>query len=207
MEQERLIFLGDSIVAAGRLSEECGDGMGFGFVAELSRMLPESRFLLMNQGHDGFTAADVGRSLQRDCLAEKPDLVTLLVGVNNIPTYYYENPFSLPDRFRFEYEEILMRIRQADPGVRLMVMEPFAFREPSEYLTWRPLLEQESFVIRRLAALYKAEFVPLQDVLDRAAERYGIREMTVDGIHLTGRGDRILAEQWYRSFTDQAVKT
>lgn len=67
-------------------------------------------------------------------------------------------------------------------------------------------MEQESFVIRRLAALYKAEFVPLQDVLDRAAERYGIREMTVDGIHLTGRGDRILAEQWYRSFTDQAVK-
>ena len=59
-------------------------------------------------------------------------------------------------------------------------------------------MEQESFVIRRLAALYKAEFVPLQDVLDRAAEQYGIREMTVDGI---------LAEQWYRSFTDQAVKT
>lgn len=49
-------------------------------------------------------------------------------------------------------------------------------------------MEQESFVIRRLAALYKAEFVPLQDVLDRAAEQYGIREMTVDGIHLTGRG-------------------
>ena len=83
MEQERLIFLGDSIVAAGRLSEECRDGMGFGFVAELSRRLPESRFLLVNRGHDGFTVQGLLRMLAYDCLSRRPDVVSILIGSND----------------------------------------------------------------------------------------------------------------------------
>lgn len=199
MERMKLLFLGDSIVDAGRLTEECRDGLGFGFVAELARMLG-NRYSLINKGHNGFTVGDVGRSLRRDCLGENPELVTILVGVNNIPMYYYENPEVLPGTFRQEYEEILRRLRQKNPDVQLMLMESFVFREPAEYQTWRPLLQQESQVVRELADQYQAVFVPLQEILDEGAAKYGICEMTTDGIHLTERGNRMAAEQWYQFF-------
>ena len=61
--KETLMFLGDSSVDAGRLGEECADGLGFGFVAELAGKLPEEKFALINRGHYGFTVRDVWRNL------------------------------------------------------------------------------------------------------------------------------------------------
>ena len=51
------------MVDAGRLWEECADGLGFGFVAELAGKLPEEKFALINRGHYGFTVRDVWRNL------------------------------------------------------------------------------------------------------------------------------------------------
>ena len=194
--KETLIFLGDSNVDAGRLWEECADGLGFGFVAELAGKLPEEKFALINRGHYGFTVRDVWRNLphageeasgsapllpreekdsgkrESGASAAAPATVTVLAGVNNIPMYFYEDRSTLPASFREDYSRLLGRIRELWPEAGVILAEPFVFRRPEEFISWRPLLEQESRVIRELAALHGAEFLPLQECMDRAAEQY-----------------------------------
>ena len=226
--KETLIFLGDSNVDAGRLWEECADGLGFGFVAELAGKLPEEKFALINRGHYGFTVRDVWRNLphageeasgsapllpreekdsgkrESGASAAAPATVTVLAGVNNIPMYFYENRNTLPASFREDYGQLLERVREFWPGARLILAEPFVFRKPEEFISWRPLLEQESRVIRELAALYGAEFLPLQEYMDRAAEQYGMDAVTPDGLHLTAISSRLLAERWLEAFQKKA---
>ena len=226
--KETLIFLGDSNVDAGRLWEECADGLGFGFVAELAGKLPEEKFALINRGHYGFTVRDVWRNLphageeasgsapllpreekdsgkrESGASAAAPATVTVLAGVNNIPMYFYENRNTLPASFREDYGQLLERVREFWPGARLILAEPVVFRKPEEFKSWRPLLEQESRVIRELAALHGAEFLPLQECMDRAAEQYGMDAVTPDGLHLTAISSRLLAERWLEAFQKKA---
>lgn len=201
--RKKLLFLGDSNVEAGRLREECSDGLGFGFVAELAEILRSDRFELINRGHFGFTVRDVWRDLSRDCGEQKPDetvCVTVLAGVNNIPMYFHENQRRLPEAFGQEYRQLLERIQEKYPAGKLILAEPFVFRKPEELLSWRPLLRQESAAVRRLAEWYGAEFLPLQEIMDRAEDQLGTDAVTPDGLHLAGRSSRILAEQWMAVF-------
>lgn len=226
--KETLIFLGDSNVDAGRLWEECADGLGFGFVAELAGKLPEEKFALINRGHYGFTVRDVWRNLphageeasgsapllpreekdsgkrESGASAAAPATVTVLAGVNNIPMYFYEDRSTLPASFREDYSRLLGRIRELWPEAGVILAEPFVFRRPEEFISWRPLLEQESRVIRELAALHGAEFLPLQECMDRAAEQYGMNAVTPDGLHLTAISSRLLAERWLEAFQKKA---
>lgn len=226
--KETLIFLGDSNVDAGRLWEECADGLGFGFVAELAGKLPEEKFALINRGHYGFTVRDVWRNLphageeasgsapllpgeekdsgkrESGASAAAPATVTVLAGVNNIPMYFYEDRSTLPASFREDYSRLLGRIRELWPEAGVILAEPFVFRRPEEFISWRPLLEQESRVIRELAALHGAEFLPLQECMDRAAEQYGMDAVTPDGLHLTAISSRLLAERWLEVFQKKA---
>lgn len=226
--KETLIFLGDSNVDAGRLWEECADGLGFGFVAELAGKLPEEKFALINRGHYGFTVRDVWRNLphageeasgsapllpgeekdsgkrESGASAAAPATVTVLAGVNNIPMYFYEDRSALPASFREDYSRLLGRIRELWPEAGVILAEPFVFRRPEEFISWRPLLEQESRVIRELAALHGAEFLPLQECMDRAAEQYGMDAVTPDGLHLTAISSRLLAERWLEAFQKKA---
>ena len=226
--KETLIFLGDSNVDAGRLWEECADGLGFGFVAELAGKLSEEKFVLINRGHYGFTVRHVWRNLphaggevsgsaplfpgeekdsgkrESGASAAAPATVTVLAGVNNIPMYFYEDRSTLPASFREDYSRLLGRIRELWPEAGVILAEPFVFRRPEEFISWRPLLEQESRVIRELAALHGAEFLPLQECMDRAAEQYGMDAVTPDGLHLTAISSRLLAERWLEAFQKKA---
>lgn len=75
-------------------------------------------------------------------------------------------------------------------------MGPFIFAEPARYRRWFPVIEEAEAIERKMALRYGAEFLPLHNVLNRAADAEGTGEITVDGIHLNRRGARIVAEEW-----------
>ena len=84
---------------------------------------------------------------------------------------------------------------------RIVVIEPFLFSVPEELLTWRPRLHSLCQLLRARIAQMQADFpavsiscISVQERFDTAAKKDGIRSMTVDGIHLTKRGHRMLAD-------------
>ena len=187
------LFLGDSITDAGHLFDPAN--LGEGYVSVLAEMTAADQCILCNRGHDGFTVEQVLRMLKRDGIEKHWDIISLLAGINDIPVEVYTSHHRIPDEFSQYYTEIL-EFLSLRTNARMILIEPFLFSIPQEYQNWHPYLQMESSIIRNLALRFDAALLPANEILNHAASIHGVRQITVDGIHLTALGNRILAEAW-----------
>lgn len=192
------VFLGDSITDADHLFEPTG--LGTGFVAQIAADRRMQSHTVRNMGHDGFTSEQIYRKLLRDGVPGTPAVVTLLAGVNDIPVEVYTSHHRIPEEFTAYYEGILEYL-SSRTDARLAVLEPFLFDWPLEYKNWHPYIQEESRIIQQAARRFGACFIPPDTLLRREGERLGLDEITVDGIHLTPRGNQILADLWLEAMT------
>ena len=201
-----ILFLGDSITDCGRTySENVSDGLGEGYVSMVAERLA-SRCPVVNRGFDGFTAPDVLRQWRR-FMANRPSgsaprTVSVLVGINDaaiaMSTGYPEN------RALDDYEETLSELASEirDLGCGLMMLEPFVFPWPAELMLWEPCVRRFSERLSRVADKYGALFVPLQRSFDEAlCAGTDYSDITLDGVHLTAAGHRILAQRWLEEYS------
>ncbi|MCI5510600.1 MAG: SGNH/GDSL hydrolase family protein [Oliverpabstia sp.] len=193
------LFLGDSITDAGHLFDPAN--LGEGYVSVLAEMTAADQCILCNRGHDGFTVEQVLRMLKRDGIEKHWDIISLLAGINDIPVEVYTSHHRIPDEFSQYYTELL-EFLSLRTNARLILIEPFLFSIPQEYQNWQPYLQMESSIIRNLALRFDAALLPANEILNHAASIHGVRQITVDGIHLTSLGNRILAETWMELYQD-----
>ena len=193
------LFLRDSMTDAGHLFDPAN--LGEGYVSVLAEMTAEDQCILCNRGHDGFTVEQVLRMLKRDGIEKHWDIISLLAGINDIPVEVYTSHHRIPDEFSQYYTEIL-EFLSLRTNARLILIEPFLFSIPQEYQNWQPYLQMESSIIRNLALRFDAALLPANEILNHAASIHGVRQITVDGIHLTSLGNRILAETWMELYQD-----
>lgn len=198
---KRLICLGDSITDAGRLFSP--DGLGYGYVSRLDRLLNDTKqyYQIINRGFDGFTTDRVAVNAGRDCIDLRPDVVTILVGINDIGLMMNTDRTSSQQKAMLaesgrSYRALLEQIRRYT-DCTLILMEPFIFPWPREYAGWVPFVKNISEQIQRLSEEYSCPYVLLHDKLNKAAEAEGFDSITEDGIHLTPRGHELLAKELY----------
>lgn len=196
---QNYLFLGDSITDADHLFTP--DNLGNGYVSILSRKLAHKNCTFCNRGHDGFTIAQLLHMLTRDGVENNWDIITLLVGVNDVPVEVYTDHTRIPDEFHFYYDKILEYLTQHTTA-RLILIEPFLFDTPEEYKSWHTYIEAESSIIKKLAAKYHADFIAADQPLRMAAAMQGADTITLDGIHLTPVGNEILAGLWMEAYQE-----
>ncbi len=89
----RLVFIGDSITDAARdVSAESSpwlpNGLGSGYVsrvwARLTAACPEAGIRVFNKGISGNTVRDVSARWQIDVLDLQPDVLCLMIGINDV---------------------------------------------------------------------------------------------------------------------------
>ena len=94
---------------------------------------------------------------------------------------------------------MLEEAREANPGVKIVLCEPFALPVgpiQEDFAAWNKLLRPLQEKVRSIAEKNKAVFVPLQD---RFQELLSVREAEYwvwDGVHPTVCGHQIIARQW-----------
>lgn len=186
------LFLGDSITDADHLFDPAN--LGYGYVALLSQKSEYKDYRFVNRGQEGFTIERILQMLRRDGLGGSWDVITLLAGVNDIPVELFTSHSRIPLEFTCFYREVLELLVSSHSVIFLM--EPFLFDAPAEYSAWHPYIEKESQIIQHLALSYHAHFIPTDQVLRQAAVLEGNDAITTDGIHLTARGNQILADLW-----------
>ena len=206
--RKKIIFLGDSITDAGhdlQMAPEGQSRLGDGYVSRIAAMLgvdevdtadregPDIR----NAGHDGFTVQGLLRMLEYDCLSRGPDMVSILVGCNDAAVCMNTGRTLDETGFAEGYRKLLRRIREGTRA-RIVCMGPFIFPWPLEYRNWIPLIREIEGVERAAATEAGALFIPLHDLLSREAGIAGYDRITVDGVHLTGRGAELIAREWLR---------
>ncbi|MFJ8579540.1 SGNH/GDSL hydrolase family protein [Micromonospora sp. NPDC093277] len=199
----RVLFIGDSITDSGR-DRSVGDDLGTGYAmmagAWFTARHPAHRASFVNRGVSGDRVRDLRARWEADCLALAPQVVSVLIGINDTWRRYSEDdPTSAAD-FARDYRHILEATRRL--GARIVLIEPFVIPLDDAKRAWRDDLGPKVDVVRKLAAEYDATLVAVDDLFQAAD--VDDRVWTNDGVHLTPFGHALLAQQWLRAVAPTA---
>lgn len=201
---KQLLCLGDSITDASRLFGE--NPLGEGYVCYLSQKLG-AQWQLQNRGVDGFTVARVLEQAEREYGRFCPDIITLLIGINDVGLMESTDrtpgqKAEMAEHFSETYEKLLLLLLRYSHA-RILLLEPFLFPVPAAYQSWFPQTAEISRRIRAIACEYQVEFLPLWEPLLALAKEKGISQVTSDGIHLTSLGHRFLADRLFEKICQE----
>jgi lysophospholipase L1-like esterase len=199
-----LLFQGDSITDC--LRDRTRDGpndpvaLGAGYVGriagDLLALRPGAGLKIYNRGISGDRTVDLLGRWRRDALALQPDVVSILVGVNDTwHEHLTGNGISVP-RYAEFYRMLLADTLQARPRVRLVLGEPFALPGGEFKAAWFDELRARGAVVRQLAQEFGAAFVPYQGMFEAACQRYSPAELAADGVHPSPLGHQMMAQAW-----------
>jgi len=198
--QTRVLFQGDSITdgARGRTPDPnhaLGHGYVFLLAADFGARAPEQRTNFLNRGVSGNTVLDLAKRWPKDTLELKPDVLSVLIGVNDAAKGV------TPEVFEKTYDELLMDARAANPRIRLILCLPFT-GTTGPALDKSPTRKEKvaalADVVRRLAGKHGAQIVDFPKVFEEARRRAPSEFWIWDGVHPTAAGHRLMAEEWTR---------
>ena len=205
-----VLFQGDSITDAGRKRDK-GDrpnspnGMGYGYAwlaaAQLLVDRPDDGLKIYNRGISGNKVFQLADRWQEDCLDLKPDVLSILIGVNDIWHTKKHGYNGTVEIYATDYRKLLARTKEALPDVRLVVCEPFVLRFGAVEDSWFPEFDAYRAAAKRVADEAGATFVPYQTMFDIAAKVASPERWLRDGVHPKPDGATLMAHWWLRATT------
>ncbi len=202
-----ILFQGDSITDAGRTHSWIGpnlpDGLGFGYTRKIADELlenyPEQYLQLYNRGVSGDLIRDMESRWERDSLRLLPDLISILIGVNDTWNQVMLGMGSDPEQYQGVFHKILTETRKSLPDTQLVLCEPFLLITGEVTREWSADITRRQGFVRDLADEFNAVFVPFQSALDQAARQVSAGQLLEDGVHPTNRGHQVLADCWMKT--------
>jgi lysophospholipase L1-like esterase len=197
-----IVFQGDSITDEGRkkdvldANDNKGLGKGYAAIASGQAMLahPGLELKCYNRGISGNKVPDLAERWQQDAVDLKPDILSILIGVNDLwHTLAFGKTYkgTLKD-YETGYRALIERSQKEIPGVRIVICEPFTTRTSEDF----KVLADYAKVARKLAGEMKLPFVPFQSLFDEASKAAPAEFWLWDGIHPTVAGHAIMADMW-----------
>jgi lysophospholipase L1-like esterase len=209
-----ILFQGDSITDAGRSREpakatapnnHAGLGNGYAWLAaaELLVARPDDALKTFNRGISGHKVFQLAERWQADCLDLKPNLLSILIGVNDFwhtldPKLGYKGTVEVYER---DYQALFERTRKALPKVKLVICEPFVLRCGAVNDRWFPEIDRYRAAAQRVAKSQHAMFVPFQTMFDEAVKYAPPEHWASDGVHPTPAGAALMAYFWLKAAT------
>jgi len=191
-----VLFTGDSITDSHRLdtgADPLGDGYVRNIATDLAVRLPGIRVL--NTGISGNRVPDLEDRWDTDCLAVKPVVLTILIGINDTWRRYDNDDPTSVEAFEAGYRRLLTRVRdQLDCAV--VLMEPFLTPIWMDQHRWREDLDPKIDAVRRLARQFDTVLLPTDRAMTEAAVPLGGAAVAYDGVHPTAFGHRVIADTW-----------
>jgi lysophospholipase L1-like esterase len=200
-----VLFQGDSITDAGRdrsREKNANDaralGGGYAFLAasQLLAERPVASLQIYNRGISGNKVFQLAERWDADCLFLKPDLVSILIGVNDIWHRLNGQYNGTVEVYEKDYRALLERTRKTLPRAKLVVCEPFVLRCGAVDGKWFPDFDGYRAAAKKVATKSKAVFVPFQSMFDEACEKAPPAHWAADGVHPTMAGAHLMARTW-----------
>jgi lysophospholipase L1-like esterase len=207
LKKDTVILLqGDSITDMGRdrKSNQCntfqmlGNGYPLFLAGQLLASHPTDNLKIYNRGVSGDKVFQLRDRWEVDCIAFQPDVLSILVGVNDYwHTLIGGYKGTLAD-YENEYRDLLRYTKEKLPKVQLVIGEPYALRGGSaiEDTKWFPMFDGYRAVARKLADEFQAVFVPYQAGYDAAIKKMHTRYWCADGVHPDLPGRQLMANLW-----------
>ena len=198
-----IVFQGDSITDARRSREE-DQFRGSGYVTMTAGKIGldfPGKYNILNRGVSGDRIVDLYARMKADILNLNPDVLTILIGVND--TWHAYGPDNGVPVAKYEkvYDLLLCEIKEDLPECKIVILEPFVLpgcdtEEIFDEFYADIVLRQQ--VCRKLCAKHDLPFVPLQKPLEALAEQTSNDYVLFDGVHPTSAGHAVISRELYK---------
>lgn len=199
-----VLFQGDSITDNGRNRDihipnnTAATGCGYTGII-VSRLLsdrPKDGLRFLNRGVSGDRSVDLLSRWQLDTINLAPDILSILVGVNDTWHGFAFNNGVTVSRFEQVYRLLLQYSLEELPGIRFILCEPFCLQVGVVEPAWEKEVKLRAEVVRALADEFSARFVSFQSALDDRIDEAPMEYWLDDGVHPTPAGHAVLANCW-----------
>lgn len=204
----KILLVGDSITDMGRdrLCDDkspCAFGLGYPFI--LNSKFSEKdvlKYQLFNRGISGNRIVDVYARVKSDIWNIAPDVMSILIGVNDVWHEIEAKNGVEIDRFEKVYRMLIEDTQKVLPNLKIMLLEPFFLKGPAtaEKIDQFMQVKEYAKVVKKLTEEYGLIFVPLQEKFDRQAEKVGEEALLYDGVHPTIAGSTLIANEWLKGY-------
>lgn len=204
---KRILFQGDSITDAGR-SREDDMHLGIGYPRFVSGELAldnPGEYEFFNRGISGNRIVDIYARIKKDLINLKPDIMSILIGINDVWHEVGEQNGVDAEKFFKVYSMLIEEVKAALPDIKIMIMEPFVLKarateENWDYFASETAKRQE--MAKKIAEKYNLKYIPLQDKFDEASKLAPNNYWLGDGVHPTYAGHELIKREWIKAFKE-----
>jgi lysophospholipase L1-like esterase len=200
-----ILFQGDSITDAGRKRDKTNPnqasalGSGYAMIAASGLLYDYAgkNLKVYNRGVSGNKVYQLADRWDNDTLNLKPNILSILVGVNDFWHTLVNGYKGTVKTYNDDYRSLLDRTKKNLPDVKLIIGEPYAVigvKAVDE--KWYPAFDEYRKTARQIASDYDAVLIPYQSIYDKAQKLAPGAYWTIDGVHPTLAGARLMAHAW-----------
>ena len=214
-DKNNLVFLfqGDSITDGnrGRSADPnhiMGHGYAFSVASRIGADFAESTHSFYNRGISGNRVTELKDRWQTDTLDIKPDVLSILIGINDASMLVNKPKVehSAIDLFETTYRDILSQSKKQNPDTLFVLCLPFVYPVSRVKDNWKNYSSTVASLVsrtRKLAAEFNAVVVDFPAVFDKAIKRAPAEYWIWDGIHPTVPGHELMAREWIKQVSSR----
>ena len=199
-----VLFQGDSITDGNRTrntdwNHVMGHGYAYTVASKLWYEYPEKDFHFFNRGISGNRVSHLTERWQTDTLDLMPDVLSILVGINDSSTFIKGDASCAPEMFETGYRSLLRLTKEKLPNVHLVICEPFILpvgKVKDNWDTYKKDVDARQGIVKRLAAEFQAIHIPFQSAFDKALSKAPAEYWIWDGIHPMPAGHELMSRMW-----------
>lgn len=189
-----IVFQGDSITDAGWQS--AADGFGDGYVKIVADWLSSNKkdFTCYNRGISGNRAPDLVARWDNDTISLQPDILTLLIGINDVNHKFVLGTPTSAEAFEADLHTIIQPL--ASRGVKIIMMQPFVVRKNlfNHSPEWEELFQGLSAAMEKVASKHNCVLIRTGEIFDAHVKQNPDIGYALDGIHPDEEGKKLLAD-------------
>jgi len=203
----KILFQGDSITDGNRTrNNDWNHLMGHGYQYIISSKLwfeqPERKFHFINRGVSGHKVPDLAARWQTDTLDIDPDVLSILIGINDANEAVKDNPHYTTESYKEGYRDLLIRTKKDNSNIKFVICEPFLLPVGTikdKWNRWHEEVSARQVVTKAIAQEFDAVFVPFQSAFDEALKKAPADYWIWDGIHPMPAGHELMSREWLKA--------
>lgn len=199
-----ILFQGDSITDGNRTrNNDWNHVMGHGYQYIIASKLwydfPQKDLHFFNRGISGNKVTDLATRWQKDTLDIKPDVLSILIGINDVSAFLQGNTDFTAEQYERNYRSLLDQTKAALPDIQLVLCEPFVLQVGKIAERWSEYLsevQKRQQIVRKLSKEYNTIFVAFQGAFNKALSKAPADYWIWDGVHPMPAGHELMAKEW-----------
>lgn len=191
MKKIKIVFQGDSITDAGRdyrNYHNMGNGYPKYAAQHIAEENPDIEFDFYNFGISGNRTCQLFDRLYKDGLEFGPDIISFLIGINDIWHRYGNNKIATTDaQIETNYRAILERVKR-ETNAKIVMLSPYLL-DCHDKEAMREDLKTVLPIVRKLADEFADVYVPLDEKFAEAIKTQPEPKFySGDGVHPNQNG-------------------